>query len=207
MINFLSACYFPQFPLISFPCVFSVAVKARRSQNVKMVKVKMRKGNVKNRHYNINILFIYSEQMTESDIDFDQNDHDHDDHGVDLSVITNHIILAGNNKNRPFHRDFLAWQFLSDILFPVLRLNFSYHETIITRKQTNFAVEFKQTMRMDITLIFTVALAATLIVVVLALVVVIIYQRWRIGDQNVFIERFIRQNEEQRQKMKKAGIV
>ena len=174
---------------------------------VTMVKVKMRKGNVKNRHYNINILFIYSEQMTESDIDFDQNDHDHDDHGVDLSVITNHIIWAGNNKNRPFHRDFLAWQFLSDILFPVLRLNFSYHETIITRKQTNFAVEFKQTMRMDITLIFTVALAATLIVVVLALVVVIIYQRWRIGDQNVFIERFIRQNEEQRQKMRKAGIV
>ena len=48
---------------------------------VTMVKVKMRKGNVKNRHYNINILFIYSEQMTESDIDFDQNDHDHDDHG------------------------------------------------------------------------------------------------------------------------------
>ena len=28
------------------------------------------------RHYNINILFIYSEQMTESDIDFDQNDLD-----------------------------------------------------------------------------------------------------------------------------------
>jgi len=42
--------------------------------------VKMRKGNVKNRHYNINILFIYSEQMTESDIDFDQNDHDHFDY-------------------------------------------------------------------------------------------------------------------------------
>ena len=75
---------------------------------VTMVMVKMRKGNVKNRHYNINILFIYSEQMTESDIDFDQNDHDHDDHGVDLSVITNHIILAGNNKNRPFHRDFFS---------------------------------------------------------------------------------------------------
>ena len=43
---------------------------------VTMVKVKMRKGNVKNRHYNINILFIYSEQMTESDIENDQNDHD-----------------------------------------------------------------------------------------------------------------------------------
>ena len=145
--------------------------------------------------------------MTESDIDFDQNDHDPDDHGVELSVIPNHINWQEITKIAHFIGIFLAWQFLSDILFPVLRLNFSYHETIITRKQTKFAVEFKQTMRMDITLIFTVALAATLIVVVLALVVVIIYQRWRIGDQNVFIERFIRQNEEQRQKMKKAGIV
>ena len=60
---------------------------------------------------------------------------------------------------------------------------------------------------MDLTLVFAVALAATLIVVVLALVGIIIYQRWRIGDQNVFIERFIRQTEEQRQKMKKAGIL
>ena len=62
-------------------------------------------------------------------------------------------------------------------------------------------------MPMDLTLVFAVALAATLIVVVLALVGIIIYQRWRIGDQNVFIERFIRQTEEQRQKMKKAGIL
>lgn len=60
---------------------------------------------------------------------------------------------------------------------------------------------------MDITLIFTVALAAAFIVVVLALVIIVIYQRWRIGDQNVFIERFIRQNEELRQKIEKAGIL
>ena len=60
---------------------------------------------------------------------------------------------------------------------------------------------------MDITLIFTVALAAAFIVVVLALVIIVIYQCWRIGDQNVFIERFIRQNEELRQKMEKAGIL
>ena len=59
---------------------------------------------------------------------------------------------------------------------------------------------------MDITLVFTVALAASFIVVVLVLIAIIIYQRWRIGDQNVFIERFIRQNEELRQKMRKAGI-
>jgi cytochrome c-type biogenesis protein CcmH/NrfG len=62
-------------------------------------------------------------------------------------------------------------------------------------------------MRMEMTLIFTVALAAAIIVVVLAFVVIIIYQRWRIGDQNVFIERFIRQNEEQREKLKRAGII
>ena len=60
---------------------------------------------------------------------------------------------------------------------------------------------------MDITFVFTVAVAATLIVVALVLVAIIIYQRWRIGDQNVFIERFIRQTEEMRQKMRKAGIV
>ena len=60
---------------------------------------------------------------------------------------------------------------------------------------------------MDTTFIITVELAAAFIVVVLALVVIIIYQRWRIGDQNVFIERFVRQNEEQRQKMRKAGIL
>ncbi len=60
---------------------------------------------------------------------------------------------------------------------------------------------------MDITLVFTVALAATFIVVLVVLVMIIIYQRWRIGDQNVFIERFIRQNEELRQKLEKAGIL
>ena len=60
---------------------------------------------------------------------------------------------------------------------------------------------------MDIELIISVALAATIIVILLALVIIIIYQRWRIGDQNVFIERFIRQNEEQRQKLRKAGIL
>ena len=62
-------------------------------------------------------------------------------------------------------------------------------------------------MHMDITLVFTVAVTATLIVVALVLVAIIIYQRWRIGDQNVFIERFIRQNEAMRKKMRRAGIV
>lgn len=60
---------------------------------------------------------------------------------------------------------------------------------------------------MDTTLIITVALASAIIVALLALVGIIIYQRWRIGDQNVFIDRFFRQNEEQRKKMKKAGLL
>jgi cytochrome c-type biogenesis protein CcmH/NrfG len=60
---------------------------------------------------------------------------------------------------------------------------------------------------METMLIITIALSAAIVVVLLALVVIIIYQRWRIGDQNVFIERFIRQNEEQREKLKRAGII
>lgn len=60
---------------------------------------------------------------------------------------------------------------------------------------------------MELTFIFTVALTTTMIVVMLVLVAIIIYQRWRIGEQNVFIELFIRQNEEMREKLRKAGIV
>ena len=40
---------------------------------------------------------------------------------------------------------------------------------------------------METNLILTVALAAAIIVVVLALVAVIIYQRWRLGDKNAAI--------------------
>ena len=43
---------------------------------VKMVKIV---SGVKNRHYNINILFIYSEQNDRFGIHFDQNDLDHRD--------------------------------------------------------------------------------------------------------------------------------
>ena len=62
-------------------------------------------------------------------------------------------------------------------------------------------------LHMDITFVFAVALSSAIIVVLLVLITIIIYQRWRIGEQNVFIERFIRQNEELRQKMRKAGIL
>ena len=60
---------------------------------------------------------------------------------------------------------------------------------------------------MDFTMIITVALAAALIVVVLALVAVIIYQRWRLSDKNAAISKFINENEQLRLKMQRKGIV
>ena len=47
---------------------------------------------------------------------------------------------------------------------------------------------------MDFTLIITVALAAAIIVIVLALATIIIFQRWRIGEKNATLARFIREN-------------
>jgi cbb3-type cytochrome oxidase subunit 3 len=47
---------------------------------------------------------------------------------------------------------------------------------------------------MDFTMVFSVALAAALIVIVLMLVAVIVYQRWRIGEKNAALGRFIREN-------------
>ena len=47
---------------------------------------------------------------------------------------------------------------------------------------------------MDFTMIITVALAAAFIVIVLMLVAVIIFQRWRIGEKNAALARFIREN-------------
>ena len=61
--------------------------------------------------------------------------------------------------------------------------------------------------RMEISIILTVALAAALIVVVLALVAIIIYQRWRLSDKNAAISKFINENEQLRLKMQRTGIV
>ena len=44
---------------------------------------------------------------------------------------------------------------------------------------------------MEVSLILTVALAAAFIVVVLALVAVIVFQRWRISDNNAHLKEFI----------------
>ena len=57
---------------------------------------------------------------------------------------------------------------------------------------------------MEVSLILTVALAAAFIVVVLALVAVIVFQRWRISDNNVHLEKLITENIELREKLRKA---
>jgi len=59
---------------------------------------------------------------------------------------------------------------------------------------------------MDTNLILTVALAAAMIVVILALVCIIIYYRWQIGDKNATLGRFIDENAELRRKMQRAGM-
>ncbi|MBO4896417.1 MAG: hypothetical protein J5484_06445 [Prevotella sp.] len=56
---------------------------------------------------------------------------------------------------------------------------------------------------MEVSLILTVALAAAFIVVVLALVAVIVFQRWRISDNNAHLKEFIDENLEMRDKLRR----
>ena len=55
-------------------------------------------------------------------------------------------------------------------------------------------------------LIITVALAAAMIVVVLALVGIIVFQRWRISDQNVHLKKFINENIELHEELEREKI-
>ena len=59
---------------------------------------------------------------------------------------------------------------------------------------------------MNMDLIITVALAAAMIVVVLALVGVIVFQRWRISDQNVHLKKFINENIELHEELDREKI-
>ena len=56
---------------------------------------------------------------------------------------------------------------------------------------------------MEVSLLLTVALAAAIIVIVLALVAVIAFQRWRISDNNAHLKKFIDENMEMRNKLRK----
>ena len=56
---------------------------------------------------------------------------------------------------------------------------------------------------METILILSVALAAAIIVIVLALVAVIMFQRWRISDNNAHLKEFIDENMELRDKLRR----
>ena len=56
---------------------------------------------------------------------------------------------------------------------------------------------------METSLILTVALAAAIIVIVLALVAVIVFQRWRISDNNAHLTEFIDANMEMRDELRR----
>ena len=56
---------------------------------------------------------------------------------------------------------------------------------------------------METSLILTVALAAAIIVIVLALVAVIMFQRWRISDNNAHLKEFIDENMEMRDELRR----
>ena len=59
---------------------------------------------------------------------------------------------------------------------------------------------------MNMDLIITVALAAAMIVVVLALVGIIVFQRWRISDKNVHRKKFINENIELHEELDKVQM-
>ena len=52
-------------------------------------------------------------------------------------------------------------------------------------------------------MIITVALAAAIIVIVLALVTIIVFQRWRISDNNAHLKEFINENMEMRNELRR----
>lgn len=54
--------------------------------------------------------------------------------------------------------------------------------------------------------VIAVALASAVIVVVLTLMAVIVYQRWRISDNNAHLKQFIDENMELRERLRQAGI-
>ena len=54
------------------------------------------------------------------------------------------------------------------------------------------------------TFIIAVALGVAFVVVILVLVAIIVYQRWRISDSNVHLEKFITENMELREKLHRA---
>jgi hypothetical protein len=59
---------------------------------------------------------------------------------------------------------------------------------------------------MESSFIIAVSLGVAFVMVFFVLVAIIVYQRWRISDNNAHLEKFINENIEMRRKLRKAGI-
>ena len=55
--------------------------------------------------------------------------------------------------------------------------------------------------------IIAVSLGVAVVTIILVLVAVIVFLRWRISDNNVHLEKFINENIELREKLRCAGLV
>lgn len=60
---------------------------------------------------------------------------------------------------------------------------------------------------MEVAFIIAVALGVAIVVVLLGLVATLLYYRWRISDNNVHLEKFISENMELRDKLRRAGML
>ena len=60
---------------------------------------------------------------------------------------------------------------------------------------------------MEASFVIAVALGVAVVVVILGLMAVLIYYRWRISDNNAHLEKFISENMELREKLRCAGML
>lgn len=60
---------------------------------------------------------------------------------------------------------------------------------------------------METSLIIIVSFAATMMVMVLILVCIALYYRWRLGDKNAILGRFLDENAELHRKIRRTGIL
>ncbi len=60
---------------------------------------------------------------------------------------------------------------------------------------------------MEAAFVIAVALGVAIVVVLLGLVATLLYYRWRISDNNVHLEKFITENMELRDKLRRAGML
>lgn len=86
--------------------------------------------------------------------------------------------------------------------FPSFETYFSASETSASLADCTFAPSKHNMAYMETAFIIAVALGVSVVLVILALVAVVIYQRWRISDCNVHLEKFITENMELRERLR-----